>query len=253
MKNIILALILRELKTRFGKNPTLGYVWVIGEPMLHILCLLVFLSYIRNRVLPQLPYSLFLIMGMVPYFMFRNIVTNIINGIDANKSLFVYKPVKPIHVFLARAILEGMIYFVIFILLMSFFCFILDYNFIPNNFLMVIFSFFLVILFAFTLGLFMAIISFNRPSLKMLCTALTGVFYFASATIFPLWILPIKYAKYMAINPLLHIIETLKENYYVQYPVISVVNLSYSLMFILVLLFFSLAMYYHKRLQLAGQ
>ncbi|EOK1111351.1 ABC transporter permease, partial [Campylobacter jejuni] len=33
MFNVIHALFFRELKTRFGKNRYLGYIWVVGEPM----------------------------------------------------------------------------------------------------------------------------------------------------------------------------------------------------------------------------
>ncbi len=46
--------------------------------------------------------------------MFRSIVTQLMNGIG-KLSLFAYKPVKPIHVFIARTLLEFCIYFVIFI------------------------------------------------------------------------------------------------------------------------------------------
>ncbi len=53
--------------------------------------------------------------------MFRSIVTQLMNGIGANLSLFAYKPVKPIHVFIARTLLEFCIYFVIFITVL-FFC-----------------------------------------------------------------------------------------------------------------------------------
>lgn len=251
MKNIILALILRELKTRFGKNPTLGYVWVIGEPMLHILIILVFISYVRGQVLPQLPYSLFLIMGMVPFFMFRNIATNIMNGIEANRSLFVYKPVKPIHVFLARAILEGMIYFLIFITLMIIFSFLLNYSVIPDNFLMVLCMFILMIIYAFTLGIIFAIVSFFMPMSKIIFSILLQVMYFISAVIYPLWIVPIKYAKYIALNPLVHIMECLKENYFYEYPIVNFIDINYGLKSLLVILIISLAAYYHFRVQIS--
>ena len=102
MRYVVEALFLRELKTRFGKNRRLGYFWVVGEPMTHILFFLVIFTLIRARTIPQVPIEMFLVTGFVPFFMFRNIVTQIMAGVQANRALIAYKPVKPIHIFIAR-------------------------------------------------------------------------------------------------------------------------------------------------------
>mgnify|MGYP001545718786 FL=1 len=80
MRYVVEALFLRELKTRFGKNRRLGYFWVVGEPMTHILFFLVIFTLIRARTIPQVPIEMFLVTGFVPFFMFRNIVTQIMAG-----------------------------------------------------------------------------------------------------------------------------------------------------------------------------
>lgn len=119
MFNVIHALFFRELKTRFGKNRYLGYIWVVGEPMSVVLLVTIIGTVIReyhHQVMPEgISIFMFLISGIMPFFMFRSIVTQLMNGIGANLSLFAYKPVKPIHVFIARTLLEFCIYFVIFI------------------------------------------------------------------------------------------------------------------------------------------
>lgn len=119
MFNVIHALFFRELKTRFGANRHLGYLWVVGEPMSITLVITVIVTIIReynHQVMPEgISIFMFLISGIMPYFMFRSIVTQLMNGTQANLALFAYKPVKPIHVFIARALLEFCIYFVIFI------------------------------------------------------------------------------------------------------------------------------------------
>lgn len=68
MTHIVQALFLRELKTRFGKNKRLGYFWVIGEPMSHILFFLIIFTVIRARSIPQVPVEMFLVTGFVPFF-----------------------------------------------------------------------------------------------------------------------------------------------------------------------------------------
>ena len=74
MRDVIEALFFRELKTRFGKNRRLGYFWVIGEPMTHILFFLIVFTLIRARSIPQVPIEMFLVTGFVSFFMFRNTV-----------------------------------------------------------------------------------------------------------------------------------------------------------------------------------
>lgn len=119
MLNVIHALFFRELKTRFGANRHLGYLWVVGEPMSITLAITVIVTIIReyyHQVMPEgISIFMFLTSGIMPYFMFRSIVTQLMNGTQANLALFAYKPVKPIHVFIARTLLEFCIYFVIFI------------------------------------------------------------------------------------------------------------------------------------------
>lgn len=119
MLNVIHALFFRELKTRFGANRHLGYLWVVGEPMSITLAITVIVTIIReyhHEVMPEgISIFMFLISGIMPFFMFRSIVTQLMNGTQANLALFAYKPVKPIHVFIARTLLEFCIYFVIFI------------------------------------------------------------------------------------------------------------------------------------------
>lgn len=250
MWHIINALILRELKTRFGKNPTLGYVWVILEPMMHVLFMLVIFTLIRNRLLPQVPFSLFLITGMVPFFMFRNIVNFIMNGIEANKSLFTYKPVRPIHVFLARALLEGILYFIIFCILMITTGFFINYNIIPFNIVYSLLMFIWLVIIAFALGLLLAVVFYGRDVIKNIIGYALSMMYFGSAIMFPLWIVPNQMIDILAYNPILHIIELFKENYFETYPIVTQINIEYPLICTLVLLFFSLGLYYKKRVEL---
>ncbi|WP_267523141.1 ABC transporter permease [Campylobacter sp. MG1] len=250
MWHIINALILRELKTRFGKNPTLGYIQVIFEPMMHIIVILTIISLIKDKFLQQIPFILFLISGMVPFFMFRSIINFMMNGIEANKSLFTYKPVRPIHVFLARALLEGILYFVIFCILMITTGFFINYNIIPFNIVYSLLVFIWLVIIAFALGLLLAVVFYGRDVIKNIIGYALTMMYFGSAIMFPLWIVPNQMIDILAYNPILHIIELFKENYFETYPIVTQINIEYPLICTLVLLFFSLGLYYKKRVEL---
>lgn len=62
------ALLMRELQTRFGSY-RLGYLWAPLEVLLQVLLLLIIFGTVMQRVLPGMNYSLFLVSGMVPFFM----------------------------------------------------------------------------------------------------------------------------------------------------------------------------------------
>src|SRR5690606_21073089 len=101
MQASIRALILRELQTRFGQY-RLGYVWVFLEPLLTIGILVLLFGTIRERAAPGIDYLVFLINGMIPFFMFRTGVTLGMSAVESNKGLFSYRAVNPIDALIAR-------------------------------------------------------------------------------------------------------------------------------------------------------
>ena len=111
------ALFFREIRTRFGKF-RLGYLWAILEPSAHLLILMAIFGFIMHRTMPDISFPVFLLNGIIPFFIFSNISTRSLGAIDANQGLFNYRPVKPIDTVLARAMLETIIYVTVYIFLM---------------------------------------------------------------------------------------------------------------------------------------
>ncbi|VFS71038.1 Polysialic acid transport protein kpsM [Kluyvera cryocrescens] len=116
---VIKALFMREIKTRFGKY-RLGYLWAVLEPAAHLMVMVGIFGYIMHRTMPDISFPVFLINGIIPYFIFSNITNRSISAIEANQGLFNYRPVKPIDTIIARAILEIAIYIFVYITLMLF-------------------------------------------------------------------------------------------------------------------------------------
>ena len=90
---VFLALFVRELKTRFGGR-WLGVFWVLLEPTAHLAMLLVIFAFIRHRLLPGLEFPVFLLTGLVPFFVFRNLTLRGMDSVDSNRGLFGYRQVK---------------------------------------------------------------------------------------------------------------------------------------------------------------
>ncbi|ELJ1597252.1 ABC transporter permease [Campylobacter upsaliensis] len=253
MLNVIYALFFRELKTRFGakNNRYLGYLWVVGEPLSIVLVITIIVTIIReyhHQVMPDgISIFMFLISGIVPYFMFRSIVTQLMNGISANLGLFAYKPVKPIHVFIARTILEFCIYFVIFFCVLFIAGWFLRFDVLPVYFLNVMFCVFLLMLSGFVLGLCFAILSHFFEILKTLLMYFSIVFYWSSGVIFPTWLMPKPLLDLFYYNPLLHIMELLKYNFFDSYPLQDDYSYTYPIVCIMLLLLVGLFFYHHNR------
>ncbi|EAJ9524770.1 ABC transporter permease [Campylobacter lari] len=251
MFNVIHALFFRELKTRFGINKYLGYFWVIGEPMMVVLVITSIIAAIRefhHQIMPEgVSIFLFLAVGIIPFFMFRSIINQLLNGIGANLALYAYKPVRPIHVFIARALLEFCIYFTIFICVMFLAGWFLHMQVIPKHFLGVMFSLFLLVVFGFAMGMCFAIAGHFVEPLKMALGYLNAILYWTSLVVLPVWIAPKPILDILYYNPLLHIMELLKYNFFQNYPLLDDYNYYYPIACLSVILFLGLFFYYFTR------
>lgn len=106
-RNVIGALIMRELHTRYGRD-NIGYLWMLAEPM--ILAGAVALIHVGGpkpghygsdfRVIP------FTLTGYCVFMIFRSIVSRAETTLEANKPLLFHRMVTIFDLLLARALLE---------------------------------------------------------------------------------------------------------------------------------------------------
>lgn len=62
-----------------------------------------------HRTMPDISFPIFLVNGIIPYFIFSDIAIRSLKSIEANKGLFNYRPVKPVDTVVARTLLETMV------------------------------------------------------------------------------------------------------------------------------------------------
>lgn len=204
----IRALFLRELQTRFG-HYRLGYVWAFLEPALNVIFMLVFFGAIIKRVLPGIDYPVFLINGILPFFVFRKSCMQALGAIDSNKGLLSYKNVRPIDIVISRTLLELMLYFICYIILslcLIWLGFTISFSQIPNLLLLWLMLFLLVFSIA---GVFLVIGSFSKDIAKFI-TPLFFIMYFLSGALFPLHRVPEEYLPYIMWNPFAHLFELMR-------------------------------------------
>ena len=106
------GLFLREALSRIFSGRA-AWFWLLAEPVFHVLSLLVIFTVIRVRVVGGIDTGVWLMVGMLAFFMFRRTGLQVMNAIDANQALFAYRQVKPIDTVLVRGVLEGLLMIII--------------------------------------------------------------------------------------------------------------------------------------------
>lgn len=234
------ALFLREIKTRFGKY-RLGYFWAVLEPATHLLVLMVIFGFIMHRTMPDISFPVFLLNGIIPYFIFTNITNRSIGAIEANLGLFNYRPVKPIDTIIARASLETLIYAAVYLILMAI-VWVLGEEYSITNILILVFSWFLLIIFSCGLGLVFMVLGKTFPELAKFLPIVLKPLYFISCIMFPIHSVPKEYWHYLLWNPIVHAIELSRESVVAGY-LTDGVSLGYLALSAIIMLFIGLALY----------
>ncbi|WP_038345911.1 ABC transporter permease [Acinetobacter sp. A47] len=235
------ALFLRELQTRFGQF-RLGYFWIFLEPALHIGFMLVLFGTIRQKIIPGMNFEIFLLNGILPFFMFRKISAQALTAVQANKGLFTYRPVKPIDALLARSILELFLHFtayILFSLILLWFSFTISAEAIPQ----LLGYWLLLFLLTLSIGLILLVVGSISPEINKFVSPLFFILYLLSGVLYTIHLVPVEYQQYLLWNPLLHIFELMRHAVAPTYPLVSGVSLIYVSLWIIVSLFFGLLLY----------
>lgn len=207
-KRVIFALIMREIRTRFGEYQ-LGYAWVILEPLAHVAVYSVMFMSIRQRDFHGVSVPIFVIMGVIPWLLFRKGMGESMDAIRANRGLFNHRQVRPFDAIFTRVLLEGIIYTTVFFILIG--C---AYWFGFENFevdlLPILGLFFLLMCCAFNMGMFTCVMaSLYKESRKFIKVGLKPL-YFISGIFFTIEMIPEEGRAFLLWNPILHASDLLK-------------------------------------------
>lgn len=208
MSRVIFAVIMRETRTRYGSS-NIGYTWAIIDPLI-TLTIFVGVFSLMGRTSPiGAPITVFFVTGIVPLFFWRGAVQQGTAAVGASLGLLSYPQVMPADILIARLLLEAATTVMVFLLFLIGLYLIVDVS--PAWF----FGDPLQLLFA-TMGLiyFTAGTMFLSSSLARVLPIWTNIWGYLSR---PIWLLsglfftleqlPSGLRKYMAYNPLAHIIE----------------------------------------------
>ena len=213
MVNVIKALILRELKTRFGSY-RFGYAWILAEPLAHVIILSLVFG-VRGRVGPLgIDFPAFVATGIIPWTLFYSMVTRGMSSIEANRPLFTYRQVRPLDALIARSILEICIYSVVFVVFM-FGLWAVGFDARVKDPLGVMFATFSLAGFGFGIGLIAAVLTVPLPDVAKIIPIVIRPIYLISGIFFSVDQLPTELRDVVLWNPVLHALEIIRANYFV--------------------------------------
>ena len=181
-RDVIYALLLRELASRFGKSRG-GFIWVLVEPIAHLVVPVTIFAYIRARIVPGVEYPVFLVYGFLPFLLFKSICLQIVNGVNSAQGLLSYRQVLLMDVFVAKSMAHTVIQAIVFFIVLSGLA-LLGYDVLPARPIELAGLLVLTISLAFGLGLVLAAIASLIPDTRAMIVVMFMPLYFISGELF---------------------------------------------------------------------
>lgn len=245
------GLFLREALSRIFSGRA-AWFWLLAEPVFHVLSLIVVFTVIRVRVVGGIDTGVWLMVGMLAFFMFRRTGLQVMNAIDANQALFAYRQVKPIDTVLVRGVLEGLLMIIITSILLTITA-LFGYSVIPADPLAVLEAFFGLWLLGMGFGLVASVVSRLVPELAQIIKLAMLPLYMLSGVIFPLSAVPQPFRDWLMFNPIAQGLEVVRLGFASHYHTVPDLSIVYVYDFALVTIFLGLVLQRRFALRLATQ
>lgn len=213
---VVEALVLRETRTRFGAHQ-LGYFWAIFEPALWVATFYGLYALLGREAPPGLDLITFLLTGLIPFGLFNKVTAQVSESINGNKALLFYPQVRPVDIAISRSVLEVMTYTCVFAIFMGSHALFTQKWPTVEDPLMVILGFAL----ATGLGLGLGLVFCSLGVLTKLADRVLGPLlrplFWCSGIFFTANDLPTNVRDWMLYNPLLHVVELVRDGWFPAY------------------------------------
>ena len=209
------ALLMREIKTRFGTN-RLGYFWAIAEPVAQAAVIGLIFTLLGRSSVSGISVALFMFTGILPFKLFAKLLPQLSAAVNANKALLAYRQVSAIDPIIARIIIEVSTFIVAYIVIFSVMGW-LGFEVIPHDILGVLMASLLLIIIAIGIGLMLCVaMSYWQDTSKIVGMIMRPMFLI-SGIFFAATMIPQQYWYLFTWNPIFHAIELSRDAFFVSY------------------------------------
>jgi capsular polysaccharide transport system permease protein len=211
----VLALILREMATTYGRSPG-GYVWAILEPAAGIALLsIVFAAAFRTPAL-GVSFPMFYATGMLPFTMFSDVQGKVALSLMFSKQLLTYPTVTFVDAMLARFLLNAMTQVMVgYIILVG--CMMLFETRVTPDLPVIVLSYALAALLALGVGTLNCFLFSRFALMQRVWSILMRPMFLISGIFFLFETLPSTYQNILWYNPLVHVIGLMRRGFYPTY------------------------------------
>lgn len=235
------ALFLREAVHRLFSRRA-AWVWLLLEPVFHVVFLMFIFTSISMRVVGGIDTPVWLMVGLLAFFMFKRTATQAMNAVGANQALFAYRQVKPVDTVLTRAGLEGFLMILVAIVLFGG-ADLFSLAIVPADPLAVLEAFFGLWLLGLGFGLMTSVATELVPELGKIIELLMTPLYFVSGVMLPIAVVPLPYREWLMFNPIAHSLEAARLGFAPYYQAVPELNIAYIYFFALAIVFLGLALH----------
>lgn len=242
------AIFLREALDRLF-DMRVAWFWLLIEPVLHIGFLVFIFTIIRMRTVGNADVAVWIIVGMLAFFLFRRTAVQVTYAVDSNRPLFTYRQVKPFDPVLARAVLEAFLMSIISIIIIGA-AMLSGHEAWPHDALLVLQANFGLWLFGIGYGLIASVLMELVPEMEHVLKILMLPLYLISGVILPLAAVPQPYLDLLLLNPIAHGLELARAGFFPYYHTVQGLSMEYLYAWGIVSLFLGLMLYRRFALQL---
>ncbi|WP_114294774.1 ABC transporter permease [Pseudosulfitobacter sp. DSM 107133] len=211
----VVALIMREMSTSYGRSPG-GYAWAVIEPAAGIALLsLVFSAGFRNPPV-GISFPMYYATGMLPFMMFNDIHGKIATCLMFSKQLLAYPTVTFVDAIMARFILNMVTLLLVGYIIFSG-CLLLFETRTTLDLPVIIQSYALAAFLALGVGTLNAYTFTRFNVVQRFWSILMRPMFLISGVLLPLNAIPQPYRDYLWYNPLVHVVGLMRAGFYGTY------------------------------------
>ena len=202
----------RDIKVRY-KQTLLGILWVIFQPITSTFIFTIFFGNLAKIPSGKLPYSLFVLSGLVFWNFFSTSLSHASDSMVANENI-IKKVYFPKIILPLSSVVVSFVDFIINMVVLIIYATILGY--MPNIWSLVVFPIAILVsaVTASGLGLFLASFNVKYRDVRHILPFFIQILLFLTPVIYPLSIVSEQNKLIMALNPMSSVIESVRMVFY---------------------------------------
>lgn len=211
----IMALILREMATRYGRSPG-GYLWAVLEPVAGIALLTVVFAAAFNSPPLGTNFAVFYATGMVPFLLFNAVQGAVAGALNYSRQLLAYPTVTYLDALLARFLLNYMTQLMVAYIVLGGSLLIFDTR-LTLDLPVIIWGFVLTGLLSLGIGTLNCYLFTRFNVWQQVWSIVMRPAFIVSCVFFLFETIPESYSDYLWFNPLVHIMGLMRRGFYSTY------------------------------------